>query len=298
MAEHRHKRETTARRIPRASFMAAPVAVLVTLSAVTVGVATGEVPVPDPADSLLASGAISQSLPERAEEALSRSFDRSAATGAVSGSGQLVSKDYQEKLLNRVNEVETRRAVRRADEKLWASEDLNLWTAAGKKAKKAGEVDAGDKLLVTGRVKRDRAEIVLKGDIYWVTREYLSDEEPIPGIGGTCSNGTSVRGAGANIVKVHAAVCAAFPNIGYYGALRGGGGDHGSGRAVDIMVSGAEGQKVADFVRANAAALGVSYVIFAQRIWSVERGGEGWRGMSNRGSATANHYDHVHVSTF
>ena len=31
---------------------------------------------------------------------------------------------------------------------------------------------------------------------------------------------------------------------------------------------------------------------------SVQRGGEGWRGMSDRGSATANHYDHVHVSTF
>ena len=64
------------------------------------------------------------------------------------------------------------------------------------------------------------------------------------------------------------------------------------------MVSGAEGQRVADFVRANAAALGVSYVIFSQHIWSVERGGEGWRGMPSRGSATANHYDHVHVSVF
>ena len=50
--------------------------------------------------------------------------------------------------------------------------------------------------------------------------------------------------------------------------------------------------------RADASELGVSYVIYAQRIWSVERGGEGWRGMSNRGSSTANHYDHVHVSVF
>ena len=33
-------------------------------------------------------------------------------------------------------------------------------------------------------------------------------------------------------------------------------------------------------------------------IWSVERGGEGWRGMSDRGSTTANHYDHVHVTTY
>jgi hypothetical protein len=67
---------------------------------------------------------------------------------------------------------------------------------------------------------------------------------------------------------------------------------------VDIMVSGSEGWAVAEFVRENAAVLGVSYVIFSQQIWSVERSGEGWRGMSNRGSTTANHYDHVHVSVF
>jgi hypothetical protein len=55
---------------------------------------------------------------------------------------------------------------------------------------------------------------------------------------------------------------------------------------------------VADFVREHYAELGVSYVIYSQHIWSVERGGEGWRGMSDRGSTTANHYDHVHVSVF
>ena len=76
------------------------------------------------------------------------------------------------------------------------------------------------------------------------------------------------------------------------------GGDHPLGRAVDIMVSGAPGWDVAEYVRANYARLGVSYVIYAQKIWSVQRGGEGWRGMSDRGSVTANHSDHVHMSTY
>ena len=58
------------------------------------------------------------------------------------------------------------------------------------------------------------------------------------------------------------------------------------------------GWQVADFVRAHYVELGVSYVIYSQHIWSVERGGEGWRAMSDRGSTTANHYDHVHVSTY
>jgi hypothetical protein len=38
----------------------------------------------------------------------------------------------------------------------------------------------------------------------------------------------------------------------------------------------------------------VKYIIWRQRIWYPSSGT--WRGMADRGSATANHYDHVHVS--
>ena len=58
------------------------------------------------------------------------------------------------------------------------------------------------------------------------------------------------------------------------------------------------GQAIANYVRANAKALGVSEVIWSQRIWTVQRSGEGWRSMSDRGSPTANHYDHVHVTVY
>lgn len=292
MAEHRHKRET--RRLPRAGFIAAPVAVLVTLSAVTLGVATGETTgLSDPRDPRLASGPISLSLPERAEAAVTRSFDRSGGTTG------LVSEEYQKQLLSGVREKSLKRVIRKADEKVWATEDLNLWTKAGAKAKLAGEVEVGTRFLATGRNKKDRAQVVHRGQAYWVSSEFLSEEKPLAGIGGVCTNGSSVSaGVSRNIANVHAAVCSAFPQLTRYGTLRGGGGDHPLGRAVDISVSGALGWEVANFVRANAGELGVSYVIFSQKIWSVERGGEGWRGMSNRGSATANHYDHVHVSTF
>ncbi|MEP7157788.1 MAG: SH3 domain-containing protein, partial [Chloroflexota bacterium] len=37
---------------------------------------------------------------------------------------------------------------------------------------------------------------------------------------------------------------------------------------------------------------------WSQRIWSVQRSSEGWRPMADRGSTTANHYDHVHVSVY
>jgi hypothetical protein len=58
------------------------------------------------------------------------------------------------------------------------------------------------------------------------------------------------------------------------------------------------GWQIANWVRANASRLGVSEVLYSQRIWTVQRSSEGWRFMSDRGSATANHYDHVHVTVY
>ncbi|GAA2444679.1 hypothetical protein GCM10010191_71710 [Actinomadura vinacea] len=80
--------------------------------------------------------------------------------------------------------------------------------------------------------------------------------------------------------------------------------DHGLGRACDFMESGGgrmpsptavrHGEQVAQYAVGNARRLGISYVIWRQHIWNV-RGG-GWRPMSDRGSITQNHYDHVHIS--
>lgn len=74
--------------------------------------------------------------------------------------------------------------------------------------------------------------------------------------------------------------------------------DHPLGLALDFMTSTdmAKGQSLADYVKSNASAYGVKYVIWNQKIWSVERNAEGWRSMEDRGDATANHKDHVHVS--
>lgn len=74
--------------------------------------------------------------------------------------------------------------------------------------------------------------------------------------------------------------------------------DHPLGLALDFMTYGdrAKGQAIAEYCVTNAAALGVKYVIWYQRIWSLDRASEGWRGMEDRGSVTANHMDHVHVS--
>lgn len=74
--------------------------------------------------------------------------------------------------------------------------------------------------------------------------------------------------------------------------------DHPLGLALDYMVGGnkATGEALANYMQANASKFGVKYIIWYQRIWNVERSGEGWRAMEDRGSVTANHMDHVHVS--
>ena len=104
------------------------------------------------------------------------------------------------------------------------------------------------------------------------------------------------NGLQSNTVKLYRAVCAAFPAVNSWGGLRGSGGDHGVGRALDIMCTRSLGDAIASYVRSHASRFGVSEVIWSQRIWSVQRSSEGWRPMEDRGSTTANHYDHVHVS--
>jgi uncharacterized protein YraI len=285
VAEHRHKRDTEARPKPPAMAIIGPLAVLATAGAVSLGVLAAG---PASSDRTAISGVAPDPRPSptRADGLVTRSDDRTKQATAPATPPNVMSKQA------------VKAAIAKAETRQWTTDELNIWSQPGDKAVQLGELEAGKKVLVTGRTFWGRTEIVLDGKSRWVTAGYLSDEEP-PTLGGECTNGTSVEsGVSYSIRVIHQAVCANFPDIGVYGTLRGGGGDHGTGRAVDIMVSGEEGWAVAEFVREHAATFGVSYVIYSQKIWSVERSGEGWRGMSNRGSATANHYDHVHVSVF
>lgn len=102
-------------------------------------------------------------------------------------------------------------------------------------------------------------------------------------------------GLRGNAILVYAAVRAQF-GITTIGGYRAGDMDHGTGHAVDVMVGGNSGlgDAVAAYVLANRGSFNVKYIIWKQRIWLPEFGY--WRPMADRGSVTANHYDHVHVS--
>jgi hypothetical protein len=286
-----HKRDTNARRFPKAHLVAGPLAFLATATTVGLGVMATS---PDAPDNLVASNTSSvlgaADLGDRGSS-VSRSTSRTELAG------------LQKAFDVNMKRAATLRAVKNADTKKWTTVALNLWTAPTEDAKKIGVLDAGKRVLVTGRHTPERVEIVWDGKSRWVTAGYLADEKPVAEVGSgsmdaSCTNGSAVpSGVSPNIVAVHEAVCANFPEITTYGTFRGDG-EHAQGIAVDIMTSGDRGWQVAEFVRAHYAELGVNYIIYSQHIWSVERSSEGWRAMEDRGSTTANHYDHVHVTTY
>ncbi|KAI5842770.1 hypothetical protein BZA05DRAFT_411804 [Tricharina praecox] len=82
-------------------------------------------------------------------------------------------------------------------------------------------------------------------------------------------------------------------------------GDHGLGLALDLMVPNrsAIGQTIAEWTMNNHSSLKVKYIIWGQKIWNREvdvnpKAWASWRSMEDRGSDTANHWDHPHVSFF
>jgi hypothetical protein len=156
---------------------------------------------------------------------------------------------------------------------------LNLWPAPNENGEPLAVLQEGGTVALTGVTKAGFAQILHEGQLRWVNDDYLSDERPQP----------------AEPEETERAVCNAFPALSTYGGYDGHG-EHATGRAVDFMVSDpAVGQALADWCRAHASELGLAGIIWSQRIWTLQRSSEGWRPMEDRGSATANHYDHVHV---
>jgi len=196
----------------------------------------------------------------------------------------------------------------KASGSMWSTDDLNIRTDPSKRSKVVTVVAPATKLSVTRTVRDGYRLVLFKGEGRWVTADYLSTTKPkpepeAPSSGVTdaaCGKGSAMEsGLTPDAVLVHRSVCANFPQVSSFGGRRGGGGFHGSGQAVDCMISDSKaGWELARWVRSHARELGVSEVIYSQKIWTVQRGSEGWRSMSDRGSATANHYDHVHVSVY
>lgn len=179
-------------------------------------------------------------------------------------------------------------------------------------------LDRGARIDLTGRTEGGFAEVVVNGATAWVRAADTGAKPPpaeveaaadaavvvasgsVPqGVSGEpCPGGSAVEsGLRASTITTYRAVCAAFPGLSYGGLRPGDDGEHGTGEALDIMVGLTTGDRVAAYLQENAGRLGVDNVIWRQRIWFVGDPFTQWKAMADRGSPTANHYDHVHVGT-
>lgn len=200
----------------------------------------------------------------------------------------------------------------------YVQDDTTVVADPARGARVLDRLARGATIALTGRTEDGFAEIVVNGAVAWVraddtgTAPPPAEEEetaadvastttgPVPeGVSASpCPGGSSVEsGLRASTVATYRAVCAAFPGLSYGGVRPGDPGEHGTGRALDIMVDRATGDRVAAYLQENAARLGVDNVIWRQRIWFVGDDFSDWNAMADRGSATANHMDHVHVGT-
>ena len=128
------------------------------------------------------------------------------------------------------------------------------------------------------------------------------------------SGSSGESGLNPDALRVLRCIHRGWPQIAiFYGVgSRSGTGDHPAGNAVDVMIPNyaspggvALGEEIAAWVMQNRKKLGLKYVIWNERIWSVERQQEGWRlcgtaaaSCYNGSNDTAAHRDHVHVSTY
>jgi len=199
---------------------------------------------------------------------------------------------------------------------MYIASSANVRTGPGSDYDVRTTLDAGLAVTVTNVTSNGWQQISYKGRAGWVKSDLLTDKKPESpsssgsgsGSGGSGSGGSSSgtcssssaksieSGLTSKTISVLHTVCATFPDVKSYGGYRNESGYHGQGRAIDVMISGDRAWEIAKWLRENAKSLGVIEVIHAQKIWTTQRSSEGWRSMSDRGSATANHYDHVHIS--
>lgn len=160
---------------------------------------------------------------------------------------------------------------------------------------------AAEAVRTTGAVKNAFTQIVWDGSTKWVATISLSATKPsadgLVDLGSSSLNKLEPYAKAAVV-----ALRAAFPQIKtIYGwrASSAYSSDHPNGRATDNMLpdykkNKALGDAVAAWAIAHGKELHVSYLIWRQRSYTISRGT--WKKMSDRGSDTANHMNHVHIS--
>lgn len=187
---------------------------------------------------------------------------------------------------------------------MYTKAKLPVLAAASTSAKKLAALKIATKVSVTPEVNGNYRMVHYQGRQAWVLKTALANTKPSPKKVADASAPAakrevpsgSVLGLKPVAMVVYRAVMARW-NVKNVGGWRAHSlSVHQFGRAIDFMTYSnvSQGNAIAAFVIAHAKEFGVDHVIYRQRIWTPYRAT--WRHMANRGSATANHMDHVHVA--
>ena len=123
--DNSHKRDTNARRKPRAVTVAAPLALMATVSAVGLGVLASDPVV----DTVVASTATNDILVDRDDAPVTRSTSRTRLHPAL---------DAAVKIPNAMSEGrDPARPIKKADTRLWTTDELNIWDEPGDEGRAA-----------------------------------------------------------------------------------------------------------------------------------------------------------------
>ena len=206
--------------------------------------------------------------------------------------------------LERAPVVDSASARAEVEGSRFVTRKIDVLADASKDSATLASLSKGQTVRITGVTEGVWSQVIHKDLPRWVESAALSsDKPPLLAHEGeisaaVCSRGSSIEARlQPDTIRVYRAVCERFPEIRqYWGQANRG--THSTGHSLDIMVSGGRGKEVAAFLQDRKAELGIEYLIYQQKIWSVERSAAGWRSMADRGGITANHYDHVHVTTY
>ena len=180
----------------------------------------------------------------------------------------------------------------------WAKGNVNLRTGNGTTYAVIDVVPAGEKVTFL-ESKGGWARVVSSKGTGWISESLLSK--------------SSVATLQPDTIAVMDAVRARYSSaISSIGGLRPGSVGHSAGKAADIMIkdyrspaSVAKGDEMAQFLIKNRTSLGVSYLIWQDKIWLGPA--RGWEEYSKSGkygnqfagnwNDTTLHMDHIHVET-
>jgi hypothetical protein len=181
---------------------------------------------------------------------------------------------------------------------------LNVRSEPSQDAKLLGRISSATQVEATSDVEGDYRKIVFKDGFGWVLSDELSDAAEAAVPEGTsmepCSRGSQVENKlRKTTIFIYRSVCPLFPDINSVGGWRSGGmAFHKNGRALDLMLTPGEesalGWRITKYLIAHRAEFKIDHIIFEQKIWTPSSGR--WKKMADRGSVTANHFNHVHVA--